>query len=140
MAIFTSDNKPINDKVAGAATIIAAGTRIKGDIDTDCHLHIDGEFDGILKSKNTVMIGKGGIARGEIYAQKLIVSGKFIGTSESKTIEIMSHGRFEGMILTEELVIERKGTFIGESKNGNATKLLDDGKKLEDASKKIAGK
>lgn len=119
MAIFTSDDKQSNGvaaQKAGAATIIAQGTRIKGDITTDCHLHIDGEFEGKIDSKNTVMIGKNGQVDGEVYANKLVVSGKLKGLTESDTVEISSQGRFEGVITSTELVIEKKGVFIGESK------------------------
>lgn len=119
MAIFTSDDKQSNGvaaQKAGAATIIAQGTRIKGNITTDCHLHIDGEFEGKIDSKNTVMIGKNGQVDGEVYANKLVVSGKLKGLTESDTVEISSQGRFEGVITSTELVIEKKGVFIGESK------------------------
>lgn len=100
----------------GPATIIAQGTKLKGEINTDCHLHIDGEFEGNIHSKNTVMVGKSGVVSGEIYAQKLIVSGKFNGTTESEVVEILPLGRIDGKIITSELVIERKGIFMGESK------------------------
>lgn len=119
MAIFTSDDKQSNGvaaQKAGAATIIAQGTRIKGNITTDCHLHIDGEFEGKIDSKNTVMIGKNGQVDGEVYANKLVISGKLKGLTESDTVEISSQGRFEGVITSTELVIEKKGIFIGESK------------------------
>ncbi|RDU52234.1 polymer-forming cytoskeletal protein [Helicobacter sp. MIT 01-3238] len=119
MAIFTSDDKQSNGvaaQKAGAATIIAQGTRIKGNITTDCHLHIDGEFEGKIDSKNAVMIGKNGQVDGEVYANKLVVSGKLKGLTESDTVEISSQGRFEGVITSTELVIEKKGVFIGESK------------------------
>lgn len=119
MAIFTSDDKQSNGvaaQKAGAATIIAQGTRIKGNITTDCHLHIDGEFEGKIDSKNTVMIGKNGQVDGEVYANKLVISGKLKGLTESDTVEISPQGRFEGVITSTELVIEKKGVFIGESK------------------------
>lgn len=118
MAIFTNDNKQPNGGTGkmGPATIIAQGTKLKGEINTDCHLHIDGEFEGNIHSKNTVMVGKSGVVSGEIYAQKLIVSGKFNGTTESEVVEILPLGRIDGKIITSELVIERKGIFMGESK------------------------
>ncbi len=118
MAIFASDDKQSNGlaQKPGAATIIAQGTKIKGEINTDCHLHIDGELEGTIRSKNTVMIGKNGYVNGDIFANKLIVSGKFKGTTESDSVEIVSLGRFEGVIASTELVIEKKGIFIGESK------------------------
>ncbi|PAF42034.1 polymer-forming cytoskeletal protein [Helicobacter sp. 11S03491-1] len=117
MAIFTNDNKQSNGAgKMGPATIIAQGTKLKGEIHTDCHLHIDGEFEGNIQSKNIVMVGKSGFVSGEIYAQKLLVSGKFSGTTECDVVEILPMGRIDGKIISSELVIERKGIFMGESK------------------------
>ena len=62
------------------------------------------------------MIGKSGVVRGNIYAQKLIVSGKLQGDTESSVVEILPMGRIEGRVITPEFVIERKGIFVGESK------------------------
>ncbi|TLD81834.1 polymer-forming cytoskeletal family protein [Helicobacter sp. MIT 05-5293] len=118
MAIFVSDNKQFDgvNSSGGAATIIAQGTRIKGEINTDCRLHIDGEFEGNINSKDTVMIGKSGIVRGEIQTNSLIVSGRFVGNISSSILEIKPQGRVEGTVATNEFVIERKGLFVGESK------------------------
>ena len=120
MAIFVSDNKQ-SDGVSssGGATIIAQGTRIKGEINTDCRLHIDGEFEGTIHSKDTVMVGKNGIVRGDIESASLIVSGRFIGNITANVLEIKPQGRVEGIAATSEFVIERKGMFIGESKIKN---------------------
>ncbi|RDU60878.1 polymer-forming cytoskeletal protein [Helicobacter sp. MIT 14-3879] len=117
MAFFAPDNKQPTGKETGAATIIAANTKFKGEVTTDCHFHTDGEFEGTIHSKNTVMVGKTGIVIGDIFAQKVIISGKVVGNIEAKSIEIMPNGRLEGAIVSDELVIERKGIFLGQSKN-----------------------
>lgn len=126
MALFAGDNKQSHGKETGAATIIAANTKFKGEVTTDCHFHTDGEFEGTIRSKNTVMIGKTGVVAGDIFAQKVIISGKVIGNVEAKSIEILANGRLEGTITSDELVIERKGMFLGQSKNstGDNVKLL----------------
>lgn len=62
------------------------------------------------------MIGKNGVVKGDVFANKLIISGKLIGVTECKVIEITPHGRLEGSVLADELVIERKGVLVGESK------------------------
>ncbi|PAF51041.1 polymer-forming cytoskeletal protein [Helicobacter sp. 13S00477-4] len=122
MAIFTNDNKQPNGAgKMGPATIIAQGTKLNGTIHTDCHLHIDGEFEGNIHSKNTVMVGKSGLVSGEIHSQKLIVSGKFEGVVESEVVEILPLGKIDGKIISSELVIERKGIFMGESKTKQNT-------------------
>lgn len=126
MAIFASDDKQ-SDGVSskGGATIIAQGTKIKGEINTDCRLHIDGEFEGNIHSKDAIVVGQNGIVRGDIDTVSLIVSGRFIGSVTSNTLEIKPQGRVEGVVSTSEFVIERKGTFVGESKikNPKASKV-----------------
>ena len=79
-------------------------------------MHIDGEFEGTIHSKDTVMVGKNGIVRGDIESASLIVSGRFIGNITANVLEIKPQGRVEGTAATSEFVIERKGMFIGESK------------------------
>ncbi|BEG56344.1 Polymer-forming cytoskeletal family protein [Helicobacter sp. NHP21005] len=112
MAIFANDHKqPAN----GSATIIAQGTKFKGELNIDCHLHIDGEFEGTIHSKSVVVIGKNGVMMGDIFASRLVVSGKFNGNAEADVIEIMPLGYVDGKIVSSELIIERKGILTGES-------------------------
>lgn len=82
----------------------------------DCNLYIDGEFEGTIKSKQLVTIGKSGKVRGEIHTQHIVVQGTVEGSIDSERLEIMAAGRVLGSILSSELVIEAKGYFEGESK------------------------
>ncbi|MFC2074502.1 polymer-forming cytoskeletal protein, partial [Campylobacterota bacterium] len=41
----------------------------------DCNLYIDGEFEGSIKSKKLVTIGKSGKVRGDITTHHLVVQG-----------------------------------------------------------------
>lgn len=119
MAIFVSDNKQldgVSSSGGGGATIIAQGTRIKGEINTGCRLHIDGEFEGNIHAKDVVMVGKSGVVRGDVRANSLIVSGRFIGNVTANVLEIKPQGRVEGSVEVAEFIIERKGVFMGESK------------------------
>ncbi|RDU58537.1 polymer-forming cytoskeletal protein [Helicobacter sp. MIT 99-5507] len=116
MAIFTNDNKQFDAPNSNGATIIAAKTKFKGELNIECHIHIDGEFEGNINSTNTVLVGKSGVVNGDIMAQRVIVSGNFSGSIDSECIEIMPNGRVEGIIVCNELYIEKKGIFIGESK------------------------
>ena len=102
--------------MANDTTSIAAGTSIKGEILAKSGLHIDGTFEGRIFSDSTISVGQGGFVTGEIIALKLIVSGKFNGKADCQTIEIMPNGRIDGEVISNELVIEREGFFVGESK------------------------
>ncbi|WQT66792.1 polymer-forming cytoskeletal protein [Helicobacter pylori] len=118
MAIFDNNNKSANAKT-GPATIIAQGTKIKGELHLDYHLHVDGELEGVVHSKGTVVIGQTGLVLGEIFANKLVVNGKFNGVVEAEVVEIMPSGLLEGKVSSQELVVERKGILIGETRPKN---------------------
>lgn len=116
MAIFTNNDKQFDAANTNGATIIAAGTKFKGELNSECHIHIDGEFDGNIHSTNTVLVGKNGIVNGDIFAERVIIGGISKGTIDSEFIEILPNGRIEGTIICNELYVEKKGIFIGESK------------------------
>lgn len=97
-------------------TVIAEGTRINGKIEVDSKLHVDGVVDGTVQSSNVVTIGSKGIIKGEIFAEKLIVSGEFDGNADCKEIDILAGGKIVGDITSKNLVIESNGFFEGSSK------------------------
>ena len=72
------------------------------------------------------------MVNGEVYAKKFIVSGRFTGVCDCDTVEILPNGRIDGKIISKELMIERKGYFIGESKIKN-----DKGSKKETQEEKV---
>jgi cytoskeletal protein CcmA (bactofilin family) len=130
MAIFDKSDK-IQQEHPSGATIIAECAKISGEIDTTCSLHIDGRFDGNIKSTNVVTIGKTGYAKGEIKSSSLIVSGVFEGNVDCDIVEILPDGRIKGKILSKELVIEKKGFFEGESKKKEAEGVIKKKEPLE---------
>ena len=117
MAIFNhSDDAPTQNN---NTTIITEGSFIKGEMTLDCNLYIDGEFEGSIKSKKLVTIGKSGRVRGDIHTHHLVVQGTVEGSVDSNKLEIMAAGKVLGSILSGELIIEAKGHFEGESKIKN---------------------
>ncbi len=88
-----------------------------------------------MHSKSTVVIGQTGSVVGEIFANKLVVNGKFTGTVEAEVVEIMPLGHLDGKISSQELVVERKGILIGETRTkniqGGALLINEQEKKIE---------
>ncbi len=97
-------------------TVIAKGTKITGKIDIQCKLHIDGEIEGSIHSGNVVIIGTPGLVRGEVYAERLLVSGEVVGNCDCQNIEILAGGKIVGDIVSSNLIIESQGFFEGTSK------------------------
>ncbi len=91
-------------------------------------MHIDGEFEGEVNSKSIVKIGKAGLLKSNLKAQKLIVTGRFIGTADCDQIELVSGGEAEGKLISSGLVIDSNSSFQGESlrrSKGDSPKVLD---------------
>lgn len=126
MAIFDKSDKQAD--YTSNITTIAAGTCIVGKIDIECGLHIDGELEGEVNSKGVVKVGQSGLLRSTLKAEKLIVTGRFIGTADCDQIELTSGGEAEGKLISSGLTIDSSSSFQGESirrKQGETTKLLD---------------
>jgi len=122
MAIFNKSDVKSSSNSSGT-TVIAQGTKIDGRIDIECNLHIDGTFDGTIKSDKIVTIGKSGLVTGEIIADKLMVSGDFKGNIDASVVDVLPKGKIFGKVLANEFVIERGGFFEGESKTKDSLKL-----------------
>ncbi len=90
----------------------------------DCDLYIDGEFDGVIHSKKLVTVGKSGVVKGEVFTDHLIVQGLVEGSIDSNRLEIKEGGTVRGSILSDDLVIEAKGHFEGESKIKNSSNKI----------------
>jgi len=114
MGIFSrSDRLPAKPS---NATIIAAGTEIRGEIKGQCRVHVDGKFSGPINSNSIISVGKSGLVEGDVTAEKLIVTGSFSGTADCGEIQILAGGRVLGRITCSILVIERGGFFNGKNK------------------------
>ena len=126
MAIFDKPDKQADH--ASNVTTIAAGTNIVGKIDIECSLHIDGELEGEVNSKSIVKVGKSGLLKSNLKAEKLIVTGRFVGTADCDQIELVSGGEAEGKLISAGLVIDAGSSFQGESirrKQGESRKVVD---------------
>jgi len=115
MPFFKSSKKKIISRNNTETTILAKDVTINGHIETSSNLHIDGTFEGDIISSSLVIIGKSGVAKSDIKADKLIVSGSVSGSVIAKNVEIMPEGKIIGNVSSEEFIIEKDGVFEGES-------------------------
>ena len=134
MAIFNNgDSTPKGGKSETNTTIITAGTAIKGEMNLSCNLYVDGEFEGVINSSKEVNVGKNGHIKGDVTTSRLVVQGLIEGSINAGKVEIKAAGKVAGTIESEELIIESKGIFEGNSivKNVAATAVLAKDKKLK---------
>ena len=68
------------------ASIIAAGTTVKGDISSTGDIRIDGTLQGNVQSTAKVVIGANGVVDGDISGQQADIMGKINGTIKVKEL------------------------------------------------------
>ncbi len=97
----------IDPPTTGEASFIGKTMKIKGDLDSEEGVTIEGNVDGNIKVGKTLVIGKNGNASANIEAQDVCIFGAAKGTIKaSHKLEIRTLGRYNGSIETDLLVIE----------------------------------
>ncbi|TQR60817.1 bactofilin family protein [Campylobacter troglodytis] len=115
MAIFSKNTDSISSSTQ-ETTVISSGARIEGQFDFNSMLHLDGEISGEVRSNSVVVIGKSGVLKGNLNADKVVVNGIFEGELEAESLEILAGGLVTGNIITRQIAIENGGRFSGNSK------------------------
>ena len=112
-------NKTMNNE-SPARNIIGNGTVIKGEIESNGDIRIDGKVLGLLKSTGKIVLGQNGIVEGDIYCKQADLSGHVKGKLIVDELTSMkSTAYFEGELTTKQLYIEIGAKFIGKCEMGN---------------------
>ncbi|KKO44425.1 hypothetical protein WG68_15335 [Arsukibacterium ikkense] len=78
-------------------------------------MQVDGYVEGVITSEKTLIISAAGRVKAQVTADKVIINGLFDGELFANTVEILPHGKAHGIIHSDDLCIERGGSFIGET-------------------------
>jgi len=121
MAIFSVSNKqgaipeiPRRGDSPGL-TIVAAGTRIVGDVEAEGVIKIEGEVRGMVRAVNQVLIAKGGVIHGDIVTRQAIIGGETHGTIKAdERVEVQPGAVVDGDIHTQRILISDGGTVNGQ--------------------------
>jgi cytoskeletal protein CcmA (bactofilin family) len=103
-------------------TILGQGCKVKGDIELQGTIRIDGEFSGSIECPETLIIGKSGLMKAEVKVKNAVIGGKLVGNIHATNkIELQSGSHVEGDIETGRLVIDEGVYFEGNCKMGGKT-------------------
>lgn len=112
----------------GIENVIGVSATVQGDLKAQGSFRIDGTVDGSVVSQAAVVIGEGGVVRGDVQGTDVVVAGQVVGNIRcSAHLEIVASGRIEGDIDAQSLRIETGGVFRGTSRMGHKPELSDDG-------------
>ncbi|MDC0014944.1 polymer-forming cytoskeletal protein [Flavobacteriales bacterium] len=86
---------------------IVENTSIKGDVDSQNNIRVDGKISGTLKVKGKLVLGVKGSVEGEIVCESAEIEGTIKGNIQvSGLLSLKSTARIEGDVTTQKLSIE----------------------------------
>ena len=112
-----SDNFSLGGEtpVSASASLIGAGTTMKGDITSNGDLRIDGVLVGNIHCSAKVVIGANGVVEGDINGQTADIMGKVTGTIKVKDLlQLKGGSHLNGNIQATKLQIEPTANFNGQ--------------------------
>jgi cytoskeletal protein CcmA (bactofilin family) len=108
-----SDNN--SENVPASASMIGAGTCLKGDITSNGDLRIDGTLIGNIIGSAKVIIGAQGVVEGDISGQQADIMGKVTGSIKVKELLQLKNGcSVNGNISAGKLQVEPAAVFNGQ--------------------------
>lgn len=94
--------------------LISQGTTIKGDIETDGDLRIDGKIIGNIILKGKLVVGETAIIEGTIECEHADISGKITAKIKvNNLVRLSKTSSFTGDIVTKKISIEPGAVFSG---------------------------
>jgi cytoskeletal protein CcmA (bactofilin family) len=88
-------------------SIIGEGTKFRGEFDLKGLLRIDGDFSGVIRTQDKILISRNGRAECTIYSRVVVIGGLVKGDIfASERVEILSTGVVIGNIETPRLIVQ----------------------------------
>ncbi|MGQ0712634.1 MAG: bactofilin family protein [Gemmatimonadaceae bacterium] len=121
MAIFTKDTPTSTGEMKSGGngsevtlSIIAAGMRVVGDIETEGVIKIEGRIEGSVRAGRQVLIGRQGEVKGDITTREAVIGGKVQGTvSATERLEVQATSTIVGDINTKSIAVAEGGRING---------------------------
>jgi cytoskeletal protein CcmA (bactofilin family) len=90
------------------------GSKVTGKLSFDGPARIDGQVDGEITAKESVMVGESAVVTAQIKAASIIVAGKVSGDlTASQRIEIRPSAKVLGNLTAPILVVQEGAVFEG---------------------------
>jgi cytoskeletal protein CcmA (bactofilin family) len=106
------------------ATLISAGTTLKGDISSNSDLRIDGTIIGNISSSSKIVIGASGVVEGDITGNQADIVGKVSGNIKTKDLlQLRGDCMVNGNVYAGKLQVEPTAVFNGQCHMGNVVEM-----------------
>ncbi|MBW7932695.1 MAG: polymer-forming cytoskeletal protein [Gemmatimonadaceae bacterium] len=109
MALLKKEGDKNDQRAVGAEaslSIIAAGMRITGDVETTGTIKIDGRIEGSVVGARQMMLGRNGSIQGNVHAGEVVVGGQIDGAIVAdERLELQGSALVNGDIDTKSIVV-----------------------------------
>jgi cytoskeletal protein CcmA (bactofilin family) len=101
-------------------TIVANGTRVVGDLESDGVIKIEGEVVGAVRADRQVLIARGGRVEGDVVTAEAVLGGEVSGSVlATERVEVQTGAIVNGDIVTGRLIVQEGGEVNGSVKMGS---------------------
>ena len=99
---------------AEAHAYLDPGCKVSGKLNFEAAARIDGQIDGEINAKDSIVIGESAVVTAKINAASIILAGTVSGEiTASQRIEIHPSAKVQGTLTTPKLVIHEGAVFEG---------------------------
>lgn len=102
------------DKEGKIDSLIGKDTKIKGDLQSNGSIKIDGQVEGNIITSETLVIGKDSVIQGNSRCRNAVIGGRILGNIEAQELlEYQSGAYMQGDISCKGLIVQEGVFFEG---------------------------
>jgi cytoskeletal protein CcmA (bactofilin family) len=102
-------------------SIIAIGLTVRGDLDSNGTVKVEGTVDGHVSTRAQILVAKGGEVHGDVDAREAIIGGTVTGAIRAlERVEIQTGAVVAGDVTTRRILVAEGGTLNGQVRMGEA--------------------
>lgn len=95
-------------------SILGPGARVKGELDVDGVIKIEGTVEGTVRARGQVLVVKGGMVEGDIFGRQVVIGGEVRGgVFADERAEIQATSVINGDITTPQITVLEGGSING---------------------------
>ena len=126
ISMATSKGRRTLDSLEGFSTSIGPDNNIKGSISGAGHSIILGRIEGNCKLDGTLVIGEGGLWKGNISADSVVIAGEVNGdVVAKKKMDVVSTAKINGSLTSPLIAIAEGAIHEGEIHMGEVKRYTE---------------
>jgi len=120
MAMFSSTGREMGGRPSPRQTgtddlsILGTGARVKGELEVDGVIKIEGSVEGTVRARGQVLVVEGGTDERDIYGRQVVIGGEVRGgVFADERAEIQATSVINGDITTPQITVLEGGSING---------------------------